>query len=46
MLFFTFQDCIFSIQDFLTNHLNVHIIRGEHFESNVEEAVILSIHKD
>ena len=31
---------------FSTNRLNVHIIRGERFESNVKEAVILSIHKD
>ena len=36
----------FPYKIFLTNHLNVHIIRGEHFESNVEEAVISSIHKD
>ena len=36
----------FLYKIFSTNHLNVHIISGERFESNVEEAVILSIHKD
>ena len=36
----------FPYKIFSTNRLNVHIIRGERFESNVEEAVISSIHKD
>ena len=36
----------FPYKIFSTNHLNVHIIRGERFESIVEEVVILSIHKD
>ena len=37
---------LFHTRFFSTNRLNLHIIRGEHFESNVEEAVISSIHKD